>query len=103
MEPWPRIRVHAESGRAYSLVVGLCVAITLASAPQRWAWLFPMPATRAGCPELGRYEGVKAEAALSTLASRDSITLAHAQEAQSHAAIADCLSATARRSPPRTG
>ncbi|MES9511320.1 hypothetical protein ABWJ92_33800 [Streptomyces sp. NPDC000609] len=79
---------------AYSLVVGLCVAITLAPALQRWAWLFPMPGTRAGCPELGRYEGIKAEAALSTLASRDSVALAHAQEAQSHAAVADCLSAT---------
>lgn len=41
-----------------------------------------------------RYEGIKAEAAPSTLVSRDSVALAHAQEAQSHAAIADCLSAT---------
>lgn len=41
-----------------------------------------------------RYEGIKAEAAPSTLVSRDSVALAHAQEAENHAAIADCLSAT---------
>jgi hypothetical protein len=79
---------------AYSLVVGLSVAITLAPALQRWAWLFPMPGTRARCPELGRYEDIRAEAALANLVGRDSAALAHAQEVQSHDAVADCLSAT---------
>lgn len=37
----------------YSLVVGLCVAIALAPAMQRWSWLFPMSVARGGCPELG--------------------------------------------------
>ncbi|WP_232837971.1 hypothetical protein [Streptomyces atratus] len=79
---------------AYSLVVGLCVAITLAPALQRWAWLFPMPGTRSGCPELGRYEGIRTEAALANLVDRDSAAVAHAQEIQTHDAVADCLSAT---------
>ncbi|MFD8547591.1 hypothetical protein [Streptomyces sp. NPDC059649] len=79
---------------AYSLVVGLCVAITLAPVLQRWAWLFPMPGTRAACPAVGRYEGIRAEAALAGLAGRDGAALAHAQAAQSHVAVADCLSAT---------
>ncbi|MCX5149814.1 hypothetical protein OHB36_24060 [Streptomyces sp. NBC_00320] len=35
---------------AYSLVVGLCVAITVAPMLQRWPWLFPMPGTRDRCP-----------------------------------------------------
>jgi hypothetical protein len=51
---------------AFSLVVGLCVAITLAPALQRWAWLFPMPGTRRVCPETGRYAGLQTEAALET-------------------------------------
>ncbi|MBL1094132.1 MULTISPECIES: hypothetical protein [Streptomyces] len=79
---------------AFSLVVGLCVAITLAPALQRWAWLFPMPGTRAACPEVGRYESLRTEAALAHLAGRDGTALAHAQAAQSHDAVADCLSAT---------
>ncbi|MFS8199396.1 hypothetical protein ACLVWQ_11985 [Streptomyces sp. CWNU-52B] len=79
---------------AFSLVVGLCVAITLAPALQRWAWLFPMPGTRDGCPEVGRYEGIRAEAALGRLAGLDGAALTHAQEATVHAAVADCLSAT---------
>lgn len=79
---------------AYSLVVGLCVAITLAPMLQRWSWLFPMPGTRAACPALGRYEAIRAEAALAPLAGRDGAALAHAQAAQSHVAVADCLSAT---------
>ncbi|MCT9113416.1 hypothetical protein ACFWD7_35495 [Streptomyces mirabilis] len=79
---------------AFSLVVGLCVAITLAPLLQRSAWLFPMPGTRRGCPETGRYEGIQAEAALANLVGRDRAALAHAQEAKVHDAVADCLSAT---------
>ncbi|MBL1096481.1 hypothetical protein JK363_07360 [Streptomyces sp. 205] len=82
---------------AYSMVVGLCVAITLAPALQRWAWLFPMPGTRSACPELGRYEGIRAEAAVSQLAGRDRTAMAHAAEAQGHDAVADCLAATTTR------
>ncbi|BDM73034.1 hypothetical protein HEK616_65210 [Streptomyces nigrescens] len=85
---------YLRSLAAYSLVVGLCVAITLAPALQRWAWLFPMPGTRAACPAVGRYEGIRVEAALAHLAGRDGVALAHAQAAQSHVAVADCLSAT---------
>ncbi|MGW2741250.1 hypothetical protein [Streptomyces sp. NPDC001450] len=79
---------------AFSLVVGLCVAITIAPVLQRTAWLFPMPGTRHGCPEVGRYAGIQAEAALADLAGRDRAALAHAQEAKIHEAVADCLSAT---------
>ncbi|MFG2222262.1 hypothetical protein [Streptomyces sp. NPDC048644] len=88
---------------AYSLVVGLCVAIALAPVLQRWAWLFPMPGTRDGCPELGAYEAIRVEAALADLAGRDSAALAHAQAAQSHEAVADCLSATTTRWLPVYG
>ncbi|MER7045876.1 hypothetical protein [Streptomyces jumonjinensis] len=88
---------------AYSVVIGLCVAIALAPAIQRWAWLFPMPGTRAGCPELGAYQSIHAEAALANLADRDSAALAQAQEAQSHVAVADCLSATTTRWLPVYG
>ncbi|WP_050514471.1 hypothetical protein [Streptomyces rimosus] len=79
---------------AYSLVVGLCVAIALAPMLQRWSWLFPMPGTRARCPALGTYESIRTEAALANLAGRDGAALAQAQDAHSHAAVADCLSAT---------
>ena len=79
---------------AYSLVVGLCVAITLAPMLQRWAWLFPMPGTRDRCDALGTYESIRTEAALANLAGRDGAALAQAQDARSHEAIADCLSAT---------
>ncbi|SES48343.1 hypothetical protein SAMN04487983_106811 [Streptomyces sp. yr375] len=79
---------------AFSLVVGLCVAITLAPVLQRSAWLFPMSGTRRACPETGRYEGIQAEAALANLAGRDRTALARAQEAKIHEAVADCLSAT---------
>ncbi|WP_242441103.1 hypothetical protein [Streptomyces sp. CB02923] len=67
---------------AYSLVVGLCVAITLAPMMQRWAWLFPMPGTRGTCPALGTYESIRTEAALADLAGRDGAgaALAHAQD-----------------------
>ncbi|MGY5125401.1 hypothetical protein [Streptomyces nigrescens] len=85
---------YARNLAAYSLVVGLCVAITLAPMLQRWAWLFPMPGTRGACPELGKYEAIRAAAALANLAGRDSAALARAQAAQSHVAVADCLAAT---------
>ncbi|WP_051779743.1 hypothetical protein [Streptomyces sp. NRRL S-241] len=93
--PAPGLRsAYVGNLAAYSLVVGLCVAITLAPVLQRWAWLFPMPGTRARCPALGRYESIRTEAALADLAGRDGAALALTQEAQSHTAVADCLSAT---------
>lgn len=79
---------------AYSLVVGLCVAIALAPMLQRWSWLFPMPGTRSRCPALGTYESIRVEAALSNLVGHEGAALAQAQGVQSHEAIADCLSAT---------
>ncbi|MFI1394285.1 hypothetical protein [Streptomyces sp. NPDC020681] len=79
---------------AYSLVVGLCVAITLAPMLQRWAWLFPMPGTRSECRELGKYESLRTEASLANLAGHGRAALAQAQYLQSHTAVADCLSAT---------
>ncbi|MGW6459464.1 hypothetical protein ACWF94_26645 [Streptomyces sp. NPDC055078] len=88
---------------AYSMVIGLCVAIALAPAMQRWAWLFPMPGTRDGCPGLGRYEAIHAEAELADLAGRDPAALAHAQRVGSREAVADCLSATTTRWLPVYG
>lgn len=88
---------------AYSMVVGLCVAIALAPALQRWSWLFPMPGARGGCPEMGAYEGLRTQAALADLAGRDSAALAYAQDVQSHAAVADCLAATTTRWLPVYG
>ncbi|MFE7775678.1 hypothetical protein ACFU5O_17605 [Streptomyces sp. NPDC057445] len=85
---------YARNLAAFSLVVGLCVAIALAPVLQRWAWLFPMSGTRGGCSELGRYEAMRTAAALANLAVRDSTALAHAQKAQSHDAVAVCLAAT---------
>ncbi|MFJ8826668.1 hypothetical protein ACIREE_33470 [Streptomyces sp. NPDC102467] len=79
---------------AFSLVVGLCLSISLAPMLQRWAWLFPMPGTRDRCVALGAYESLRTEAALATLAGRDGAALAQAQHVQSHDAVADCLSAT---------
>ncbi|WP_262004472.1 hypothetical protein [Streptomyces sp. FIT100] len=79
---------------AYSLVVGLCAAIALAPVLQRSAWLFPMPGTRSGCHELGRYEAVRSRAALADLAGRDGAALEYAQKAQSGKAVADCLATT---------
>ena len=79
---------------AYSLVVGLCLAIALAPMLQRWAWLFPMPGTRDSCGALGTYESIRTEAALADLAGHDGAALAQAQDVQSHEAVADCLSAT---------
>jgi hypothetical protein len=94
---------HLGGLAAYSLVVGLCTALALAPAMQRWSWLFPMPGSRAGCPELGSYEGIRTQAALGNLAGRDSAALAYAQVSQSHAAVADCLAATTTRWLPVYG
>ncbi|MFI9274408.1 hypothetical protein ACIGXM_27415 [Kitasatospora sp. NPDC052896] len=94
---------YARNLTAYSLVVGLCVAITLAPLMQRWAWLFPMPGTRSGCQKLGRYQSIQTEAALANLAGRDSAALAYAQASHSHEAVADCLSATTTRWLPLYG
>ncbi|MPY40392.1 hypothetical protein FNH04_10845 [Streptomyces phyllanthi] len=91
----PGIRsAYGRSLIAYALVAGLCVAIALGPMLQRWAWLFPISGTRSGCQELGRYEAIRSRAALANLAGRDSAALAHAQEAQSHEVVADCLAAT---------
>jgi hypothetical protein len=79
---------------AYSLVVGLCVAIVLAPMLQRWAWLYPMPGTRSECRGLGRYEGLRVEASLGNLAGRDGAALAQAQDIQRHTVVADCLATT---------
>ncbi|MDQ0944377.1 hypothetical protein [Streptomyces sp. V1I1] len=90
----PRGSEDVRNLAAYSMVVGLCVAIALAPAMQRWAWLFPMPGTRSECRDLGRYEGLRVEATLANLAGRDSAALARAQDVQSHDVVADCLAAT---------
>ncbi|GLF95743.1 hypothetical protein [Streptomyces yaizuensis] len=97
------VSAYTRNLAAYAMVVGLCVAITLAPAMQRWAWLFPMPGTRDGCPELGAYEAVRTEAALADLAGRDRTALARAQEVHSDEAVADCLSATTTRWLPVYG
>ncbi|WP_405720230.1 hypothetical protein [Streptomyces sp. NBC_00046] len=81
----------------FSLVVGLCVALTLTPALQRWDWLFPMPGTRHGCVESGRYESLRTQAALGNLAGRDDDALALAQQMQSRQAVADCLASTTTR------
>ncbi|MFE1174317.1 hypothetical protein [Streptomyces sp. NPDC058773] len=88
---------------AFALTVGLCLAIAVAPMLQRWAWLFPMPGTRRECPELGRYEGIRAEAELARLSGRDRVALAHAQRARRHEAVADCLSATTTQWLPLYG
>ncbi|MFE6869775.1 hypothetical protein ACFVFS_24875 [Kitasatospora sp. NPDC057692] len=97
-----RVPVRAAAGygwhlAAYSLVVGLCVALALAPALQRWEWLFPMAGTRAGCVQAGRYEVLHAQAALGNLAGQDAEALAFAQEQQSRVAVNDCLAATTTR------
>lgn len=86
--------VYVRNVAAYSLVIGLCAAITMAPMLQRWAWLFPMPGTRDRCDALGAYESIRTEASLGNLAGRDGAALADAQEVQSHEAVADCLSST---------
>ncbi|MCU7826969.1 hypothetical protein [Kitasatospora sp. DSM 101779] len=82
---------------AYSMVIGLCVALALAPALQRWDWLFPMPQTRQTCVDSGRYQSLQTEAALGDLAGRDADALAHAQQKQSQEAVDDCLAATTTR------
>ncbi|MFF3559466.1 hypothetical protein ACFYXS_05425 [Streptomyces sp. NPDC002574] len=91
--PGPR-SVYVRSLAAYSLVVGLCAAIALAPMMQRWAWLFPMPGTRARCIALGTYESIRTEAALADLAGRAGAALPSAQKSHSHDVVAECLSAT---------
>lgn len=85
---------YTRSLAAYALVIGLCVALALAPAMQRWSWLFPMPGTRRGCPLLGDHARLQAQAALGDLAARDGAALAAAQNDQARHAVADCLSAT---------
>ncbi|WP_330461056.1 hypothetical protein OIB37_31805 [Streptomyces sp. NBC_00820] len=92
-----RQTVYVWSLAAYSLVVGLCVALTLAPAMQRWDWLFPMPGTRHGCVESGRYESLRTQAALGDLPGRDGDAVAYTQQEQSREAVADCLAATTTR------
>ncbi|MGW6576551.1 hypothetical protein ACWGAN_30885 [Streptomyces sp. NPDC054945] len=79
---------------AYSLVVGLCVAVALAPLLQRRAWLFPMPGTRADCALAGRYQALQVEAALGNLAAGDGAALAFVQQDQARKAVAECLAAT---------
>ncbi|MGX2998210.1 hypothetical protein JNUCC64_28755 [Streptomyces sp. JNUCC 64] len=94
---------YARSLVAFALIVGLCAALVLAPALQRWAWLFPMPGTRAVCPSLGAYAADRAEAALGPLADRDRTALARAREAGREEAVADCLAATTTRWLPVYG
>ncbi|WP_225080896.1 hypothetical protein [Streptomyces sp. CoT10] len=78
---------------AYSLVVGLCVALAAAPAMQRWAWFFPMPGTRIKCAHLGGYAALQVQAALSGLGSHGSDALAYASDQSQHA-VNDCLAST---------
>ncbi|MER5197440.1 hypothetical protein ACWD3J_28410 [Streptomyces sp. NPDC002755] len=96
-------RAYVQSLVAYSLVVGLCIAIALAPVLQRSTWLFPMPGTRGDCRELGRYESLRTEAALGDLAGRDRAALTQAQDIQRHEAVADCLASTTTRWLPLYG
>ncbi len=82
---------------AYSLVVGLCLALALAPALQRFDWLFPMPGARHTCPLSGRYEALRTRAALGALAGADRTALAWTQRSQGARAVADCLAATTTR------
>jgi hypothetical protein len=85
---------YVRSLAAYSLVVGLCAAIAVAPAMQRWAWLFPMPGTRGACAHLGDYAALRAQAALGDLAGRGGAALVYAQGEQSRQAVDSCLSST---------
>ncbi|MEU9468903.1 hypothetical protein AB0D78_20060 [Streptomyces avermitilis] len=85
---------YAQNLLAYSLVVGLCVAIMLAPMLQRWAWFFPMTGTRNQCRELGKYESLRVEASLTNPTHRDGAALAYAQDIHRHDAVADCLAST---------
>ncbi|MGP3940110.1 hypothetical protein [Streptomyces sp. 6N106] len=103
--PWtPGLRSpYVPNLAAYSLVVGLCAAIALAPVLQRSAWLFPMPGSRSGCQQLGRYESLRTEVSLADLAGRDGAALAYARASQSHEAVADCLASTTTRWLPLYG
>ncbi|MFJ8112091.1 hypothetical protein [Streptomyces sp. NPDC096132] len=105
LPPWtPGLRfAYVQNLVAYSLVVGLCVAIALAPVLQRSAWLFPMPGTRSDCRELGAYESLRTEASLAHLAGRDSAALAYVQDRQRDEAVADCLASTTTRWLPLYG
>ncbi|WP_326790117.1 hypothetical protein [Streptomyces sp. NBC_00151] len=85
---------YARSLTAYSLVVGLCVALAVAPAMQRWKWFFPMPGTRTKCAHLGDYEALRAQAALHDLAGQDGAALAYAQDDRSRHVVDDCLAST---------
>lgn len=85
---------HLRGLAAYSLVVGLCSALVLAPAMQRWSWLLPMPGTRAQCARLGDYAVLQARAALGGLADQGAAALASAQSDRSRHAVNDCLAAT---------
>jgi hypothetical protein len=105
LPPWaPGLRsTYVQNLVAYSLVVGLCVAIALAPALQRSVWLLPVPGTRSDCQELGTYESLRTEASLANLTGRDSAALAYAQDTQRHDAVADCLASTTTRWLPLYG
>ncbi|TQK42623.1 hypothetical protein FBY35_4051 [Streptomyces sp. SLBN-118] len=91
----PDIRsAYMRSLVAFSLVVGLCVAVALAPLLQRRAWLFPMPGTRSECGLMGRYQALQAKAALGNLAGSDGAALAFVQDVQARKAVAECLAAT---------
>ncbi|MFI6449350.1 hypothetical protein [Kitasatospora sp. NPDC050543] len=92
-----RRAAYAGGLTAYSLVVGLCVALAVAPALQRWDWLFPAPGARRACVESGRYESLRTQAALGELTGRDGDALAYAQREQSRQAVDDCLAATTTR------
>ncbi|MFF9819228.1 hypothetical protein [Streptomyces sp. NPDC014006] len=93
--PAPGARfAYVRSLLAYALVVGLCTALAVAPAMQRWAWFFPMPGTRTKCAHLGSYAALQAQAALSDLSSHDRAALAYAQNDQGQRAVNDCLAST---------
>ncbi|MFY4719460.1 hypothetical protein [Streptomyces sp. LaBMicrA B280] len=93
--PMPGTRSgYARSLAVQSLVIGLCVALALAPALQRWPWLLPMPGTRTECAHLGDYAALQAEAALGDLGGRGGAALSYARQDQSRHAVDDCLSAT---------
>lgn len=93
--PTPGARfAYARSLTAYSLVVGLCVALAVAPAMQRWEWFFPMPGTRTKCAHLGDYAALRAQAALHDLAGQDGAALAYAQDDRSRHVVDDCLAST---------
>ncbi|WP_406010931.1 hypothetical protein OG440_35970 [Streptomyces sp. NBC_00637] len=105
LPPWtpgPR-RAYVQTLVAYSLVVGLCVAIALAPVLQRSVWLFPMPGTRSECQEVGAYESLRTEASLGSLADRDRAALVRTQDIQRREAVADCLASTTTRWLPLYG